>query len=73
MKTQIEEAISSFSEDIEGVVSSPTAKHLFLVDDDCPKLDKKKAEIFHSVTAKLLYLEKRGRPDIETAVSFLTT
>ena len=25
------------------------------------------------MTAKLLYLEKRARPDIETAISFLTT
>ena len=34
-------------------------------------LDDAKSEIFHSVTAKLLYLMKRVRPDIEPAVSFL--
>ena len=41
--------------------------------DDSEELNDKEKEIFHSVTAKLLYIEKRGRPDIETAVSFLTT
>ena len=30
-----------------------------------------KSEIFHSTTAKLLYVMKRARPDIETAISFL--
>ena len=29
--------------------------------------------IFHSRTAKLLYLAKRVRPDILTAIAFLTT
>ena len=29
-------------------------------------------ERFHSITAKLLYLSKRTRPDILTAVAFLT-
>ena len=73
MKEQIRDAISSFGEDIRGEVSSPTPKHLFHVDPDCQRLTESQAEIFHSVTAKLLYLEKRARPDIETAVAFLTT
>jgi hypothetical protein len=30
------------------------------------------SERFHSITASLLYLSKRVRPDILTAVSFLT-
>ena len=31
-----------------------------------------KAEIFHSLTMQLLYLGQRGRPDVLTAVSFLS-
>ena len=31
------------------------------------------AEKFHSIVAKLLYIEKRARPDLETAVAFLCT
>ena len=73
MKQQIQEAIDSFAEDIDGCVTSPTPKHLFQVNDGCPKLNNEKADIFHSVTAKLLYLEKRARPDIETVVAFFTT
>ena len=73
MKKQIQEAIDSFGEAIQGEVSSPTPKHLFHVNDESVKLDKTKSDIFHSVTAKLLYLEKRARPDIEVAIAFLTT
>ena len=36
-------------------------------------LDSVKREKFHSNVAKLLYLAKRGRPDILLAVNFLTT
>ena len=36
-------------------------------------LSDQQAEKFHSTVAKLLYITKRSRPDIETAVAFLTT
>ena len=73
MKDQIREAIDMFGEPVTDIVSSPTAKHLFQVNEECELLSRSKSELFHSVTAKLLYLEKRARPDIETAVTFLTT
>ena len=73
MKQQILEAIEMFGEDLSGTVSSPCSRHLLDVRDEAEELSIKEKEIFHSVTAKLLYIEKRGRPDIETAVSFLTT
>ena len=47
--------------------------HLFVVKEDCEKLDRDKKEKFHSIVAKLLFAAKRARPDIGTAVSFLTT
>ena len=40
---------------------------------DSKELDEARSEIFHSVTAKLLFVMKRARPDIETAVSYLMT
>lgn len=48
---------------------------LLLVEDDNHRvlLGKDKKEKFHSMVARLLYLSKHGRPDILTAVSFLTT
>ena len=73
MKDQIREIIDSFCEDISGTATTPAAKHLMLVNDDAKALCKYRQEVFHSTTAKLLYLKKRARPDIETAVAFLTT
>ena len=73
MRDQIQEIIADYGEEIDSVVSTPAARHLMMVDDKVEKLSTKMHERFHSLTAKLLYLEKRARPDIETAVAFLTT
>ena len=73
MKKQIEEAIEIFGEETSGYVTSPCARHLLESRENAEKLDEVRKEIFHTVTAKLLYIEKRARPDIETAVSYLTT
>ena len=56
-----------------GTKSSAAPKDLFTVRDDSPKLDKQQSEQFHSLVAKMLFAAKRARPDIGTAVSFLTT
>jgi len=37
------------------------------------KLSEKDAQFFHHYMAKLLFLCKRARPDIHTAVAFLST
>ena len=36
-------------------------------------LDNKEKEEYHSLTAQLLYLSKRGRPDIQQAIAFHCT
>jgi hypothetical protein len=46
---------------------------LFKVDEDAMKLDQAKAKAFHNLTAKIIYVTKRARPDISLAVAFLTT
>ena len=71
MKDQIEEAFTMFGEDCLNSFTSPAAKHLFDVSDDSCQLDAARSEIFHAVVAKLLFIMKRARPDIETAISFL--
>ena len=43
-----------------------------ILTEDAELLDNNKRETFHSVTAKLLHIMKRGRPDLEILVSFLT-
>ena len=47
-------------------------KDLCVVNEECKKMPKKQQEAFHFVVAKSIYLWKHGRPDIGTAVSFLT-
>lgn len=58
---------------IEGTVATPATSKLFDVSADSPKLDRKSAKRFHTIVAKLLYMSKRTRIDIMTAVSFLCT
>jgi hypothetical protein len=53
---------------------TPAKPDLFTVKPDNldPLLPTTSREFFHSITAKLLYLSKRSRPDILTSVAFLT-
>ena len=70
-KDQILETLQMLGETIDFSVCSPAARHLFKVNPNEKKLDEKRKKIFHSITAKLLFVEKRSRPDIETSISFL--
>lgn len=54
-------------------VRTPAGVNLFRVDPNAEKLSKGKSEEFHSVTAKLLFMSRRTRPDIQTPVAFLIT
>ena len=49
------------------------AKHLFTTRPDAPKISPQEQEIFHHLTMQLMYLSQRGRPDIQTAVAFLSS
>ena len=57
-----------------GTAESPAQSNLFSVTlvSLNPLLGDKDKERFHSITAQLLYLAKRVRPDLLVAVSFLT-
>ena len=52
-------------------MASPARKSIFKVKNDSPELDKLRSDIFHSVVAKLLFIMKQGRPDLETPVLLL--
>jgi hypothetical protein len=58
---------------VRGTASTPATSTLFEIDGESTKLEDQLREDFHSCVAKLLYLAKRVRPDLLTAVSFLTT
>ena len=73
MKEQLVEAIELFGDEVKESVSSPAKSDFFDVKEDSPELDNSKSEVFHSTVAKLLYVTKRSRPDLEPSVGFLTT
>jgi len=54
--------------------ASPIANRLFTIKTTDPvPLDEPKAQFFHHIVAKLLFLCKRSYPDISTSIEFLTT
>jgi len=53
--------------------TTPATEQLFEVRCDAPTCTESERVHFHSMTAKLLYVSKRVRPECLTAVSFLTT
>eukprot|EP00957_Ditylum_brightwellii_P151119 11506975-Ditylum_brightwellii.AAC.1 len=56
-----------------GEAVTPAANHLFEVNEDAEKLGKENAELFHHIVAKLIFLYKRARLDLQTSVAFLST
>ena len=76
MKDYITESIEQFEQHGDTITEgpkTPAANTLFDIDDNSPQLDEKKAETFHSVVAKLLYVSMRARLDIALSIAFLTT
>jgi hypothetical protein len=65
MNKYIKEAIMDFGKDVTRAATTPTKKTLFKVDMESEALSDKKREKFHSIVAKLLYISKRGTPDIQ--------
>ena len=74
MSDYIERILNEAPEDLmKGACTSPAAHHLFGVNKDYAKLDPASAILFHHITAQLLYLGKRTRPDLLLVTSFLCT
>lgn len=74
MVDYIEKMLAELPADMGSTAPTPAANHLFQVNTDDPKmLDTDKADLYHQCMAKLLFLMKRVRPDIQTAVAFQCT
>ena len=73
MVKQLEEYTKMFGEYVNTPVSSSETKNLFEVREDSRQLSENKGKLLHLVVAKLLFIMKTSRPDLETAMSFLTT
>ena len=72
MKKHTKKAIDMFKEDILQNAATPAASYLF-DERESPVLEEDDADNFHSVVASLLYISRRCRLDIQTAVAYLCT
>ena len=73
MLDYVENMLRDAPEDMRGESATPAGSHLFQVNEDATKLDEEKAQVFHHIVAKSLFLCKRARPDVQTPVAFLCT
>ena len=75
MITYVKEILQLFSkqDETDSIAKTPAAEHLFKVNEETLSLTQDQATVFHNFVAKCLFLTKRARPDIATAVAFLTT
>jgi len=73
MYEYIDKMLTELPEDMNRVSKVPGAGHLFNVNPDATKFPEDKAQLFLSLVAKLLYLCRHTRQDIQTAVAFLST
>ena len=71
MKDYINSMLEGLPDDMNGESATPAGNHLFQVDPNGTKLGEEQAILFHHNTAKLLFLCKRARPDIQPPVAFL--
>jgi hypothetical protein len=73
MRDYVAKTLNKMPANMDGSATSPAAGHLFNIVEGIEPLDKDQSEFFHTTVAKLLFLCKRGCPDIQTAISFLCT
>ena len=73
MRNHLEEAIEVFGEDVTMGATTPATRSLFEVNENLTLLDPKKAELFHHIVAKLLFVARRARIDLQLPIAFLCT
>ena len=73
MKSYLQDILDDFPEELTKEVKTPAADHLFDIDPNKKLLPQDQKDVFHQTVARLLWVAMRARPDILTALSFLTT
>ena len=71
MNGYITECIETFGKIFNGGATNPAKRNLFDVDEKSKRLSERKAILFHHIVAKLLFVSKRARPNIDLIISFL--
>jgi hypothetical protein len=71
----VKEIVQRFTqyEHSKSTAATPEAEYPFKVNDVTKPLGERQATVFNNVVTKCLFLLRRVRPDIATAVAFLTT
>ena len=69
IKTMLDELPADFG----GTALNPASMKLFDVDPAAAQISKELGKLFHHNTAKMLFLCKRARPDIQPPTAFLCT
>ena len=73
MYEYIDKMLTELPSDMNRLSKVPAAGHLFYINPDATKLPEDKAQLFQHLVAKLLYLCRCTRQDIQTAVACLCT
>ncbi len=71
--TKLSDGFSAVKKKLNIARTSTPPDYLFVVNEDAEKLSEERATAFHNLVAKTLYASKRARPDVSTAIAFLTT
>ena len=69
----VKDALAEFPETIDTDAHTPAAANLFEVRENIARLPEDQAKLFHRIVAKMLFVCKRGRPDVQVAIAFLST
>ena len=69
----LNEIMKDLPDDMSRTATSPAVEHLYKTRDNAVKLCNDPSELFHRVTAWLLFLCKRAHPNIQTAISIQFT
>ena len=69
----IKNMLDELPDDMAGTAPTPAASYLFEVNESAEKLAEQIGIMYYHNAAKLLFLCKRARPDVQTAVAFLST
>ncbi len=71
--TELSDGFSAIKKKSNIARTSAAHDDLIVVNEDAEKLSEEGATAFHNHVAKTLYVSKHARPDVSTAIAFLTT
>ena len=73
MNDYVDKLLADLPEEMIGTAATPASEWLYETNSASPKLDQTQKDHFHQLTARILFLSKRARPELQTALSYLTT